>query len=50
MHDMIKRDIIDSFTDVVDSLLNKCDKSEKIGNNPIRVSGLHVLENMLLKY
>lgn len=46
MHDMIKRDIIDSYTDVVDSLLNKCDISERIGNAPIRVSDSHVLENI----
>lgn len=38
MYDMIKRDIFDSYTDVVDSLFNKCNISERIGNTPIRVS------------
>lgn len=37
---MIKRDIFDSYTDVVDSLFNKCNISERIANTPIRVSGL----------
>jgi len=37
MYDMIKRDIFDSFTDVVDSLFNKCNKSERIGESPVRV-------------
>lgn len=34
---MIKRDIFDSYTDVVDSLFGKCNISERIGNSPIRV-------------
>lgn len=37
MYDMIKRDIFDSYTDVVDSLFNKCNISERIGNTPIRI-------------
>lgn len=38
MYDKIKRDIFDSYVDVVDSLFQKCNLSERIGNIPIRVS------------
>lgn len=38
LSDMIKRDIFDSYTNVVDSLFSKCNKSEKNGKIPIRVS------------
>lgn len=39
MYDMIKRDIYDSYTDVIDGLFGKCNISERIGNSPVRVSG-----------
>lgn len=45
MYDMIKRDIFNSYTDVVDSLFNKCNRSERIGNTPIRVSGSYSKNN-----
>jgi hypothetical protein len=38
LSDMIKRDILDSYMDVVTSLFNKCKKSEKLGKIPLRVS------------
>ncbi|VVC34716.1 Hypothetical protein CINCED_3A002860 [Cinara cedri] len=37
MYDMIKKEVFESYTDVVDSLFNKCNKSEKLGNIPIRL-------------
>lgn len=45
MYDMIKRDIFESYTDVVDSLFNKCNRSERIGNTPIRVSDSYFKNN-----
>lgn len=39
---MIKRDILDSYMDVVTSLFNKCHESEKLGKIPLRVSDLHI--------
>lgn len=45
MYDMIKRDIFNSYTDVVDSLFNKCNRSERIGNTPIRVSNSYFKNN-----
>lgn len=38
MHDRIKSDILDSYKDVVDFLFRKCNKSEQLGNIPVRVS------------
>lgn len=40
LSDMIKRDILDSYMDVITSLFNKCKKSEKLGKIPLRVSDL----------
>ncbi|XP_025421950.1 ABC transporter G family member 23-like isoform X2 [Sipha flava] len=37
LSDMIKRDILDSYMDVVTSLFNKCKKSEKLGKIPLRL-------------
>lgn len=45
---MIKRDIFDSYTDVVDSLFGKCNISERIGNSPVRVSGILELYNIYI--
>lgn len=38
MHDRVKSDILDSYKDVVDFLFRKCNKSEQMGNIPVRVS------------
>lgn len=48
MYDMIKKDIFDSYTDVVDVLFNKCNLSEKIGDIPVRVSDITFYEKLLL--
>lgn len=44
MYDMIKKEVFESYTDVVDTLFNKCNKSEKLGNIPIRVSDTTFLQ------
>lgn len=46
MYNMIKRDILDSYTDVVDSLFKKCNLSEKIGNIPVRVSNTDIFQGL----
>lgn len=38
MYDMIKKDIIDSYKDIIEILYIKCNLSEKIGEIPIQVS------------
>lgn len=38
MHDRVKKDILDSYKDVIDFLFKKCNKSEQLGDIPVRVS------------